>query len=1233
MNKRNKTFITILTVVIMCIGIMILINKNNISMAAYKEGQKGISLGTLYDNPNLYCISFNLDYSSKDLYKCYEVDQGFDILQRKISYLIDTGAKNYGRVESNEDLVSNMIWYYYDRGQFHTEYFTKKQILDKDAEATAAAKVTLSGNVGIYNLQENQNPSGIYGPFIAFYPNYNGKPIGDVKISINGNVLSDIPISGEKFYLSRADGIIDGIENSIKISYTGKVYTGIKYAKFTPEDEEKQGVNQDVIYIEPIYIPVTEEKEAQVLTIEKKINLSGQVFIDGQTELKPVKSANGVYDNGESLLANVTVNARRVSDDQIQATTITDATGKYQFKDLPIGMNGNIAYYVEFIYDGISYITTTTDAGNNDTIDSDVYEIERLEFNNKFRTIVKNTALSTDGTPQLLEYKYNNNEAVLNTTEMDGITIKPQYVMKAVTTSTYIQDTTNIDMGLVVRGVDLSAVTDINSARVTVNGITKEYSYNDIISLEDNITVSDNEATYNLYLYNSDYNYRISNYSALPMLDSATKGTLTSDDDKSALLYAKMGGELNVELTYRVLLNNQSATKATINQIAYYYDSRYILNNVNPNLATEVEIDGIKYKKMIFNVNQEFTNFDNQSIYNVTFTVGKDNLGALYTGEMKTWVEIISYSTDEGCIDIDSAPDNITEHKTEDDSDDARGLNIQVNMAERTINGYVFEDKKSNNPGTYNTGNGEYENGETKVNDVIVQLIEIQEIEINNAKIKLEYIWQETVSGQSTVKYITTDGKVIATYENGVTEQGEYKFTGFIPGKYIVRFIYGDGTYYDKTINGSDTSNNSKVNILKYNGQDYKSTVDPYYNETYFSKTYKKNNSMARDNEARRIEEMAYATDTNKTANDLIIDKKEELDNTWMCADTSTILIPVSNSQNDTVTEQVNFGLVQRPQVKLSLEKHITYLKIDGVTEARAGLDDYESDKGILNINLFATTTNKKLNQRGSWIVQTQMEEIAGKRLDVTYSYRVTNIGDLEYIGKNLSGKIYSEVANVVKEEIANSNYKIGSYLGKAYYSGNPDSEIDVFVNTTFKIEDYLGETNTLTGVLEKDFKHTDNPTKKVWTSSGRESTEKVKAIQTEVLTLANNGKTVSLDLYNPSIDVTSGNKRFTYRSYAAQLIAGDTITSKAGTLIKTVNSYTGELGNLGNLTYVQAYTDDVELKDITPEADESVAETIVITLDTGADKITPIILITVITGGFAIIAIGVILIKKHVIK
>ena len=78
-------------------------------------------------------------------------------------------------------------------------------------------------------------------------------------------------------------------------------------------------------------------------------------------------------------------------------------------------------------------------------------------------------------------------------------------------------------------------------------------------------------------------------------------------------------------------------------------------------------------------------------------------------------------------------------------------------------------------PGQYNTGDGEYQDSEQKVSDVIVQLIEIKNVTVGATTLKLEYIWQETVSGSNTVKYITNDGRNIATY-NVTNAPGHYTF-------------------------------------------------------------------------------------------------------------------------------------------------------------------------------------------------------------------------------------------------------------------------------------------------------------------------------------------------------------------------------------------------------------------------------------------------------------------------
>ena len=119
----------------------------------------------------------------------------------------------------------------------------------------------------------------------------------------------------------------------------------------------------------------------------------------------------------------------------------------------------------------------------------------------------------------------------------------------------------------------------------------------------------------------------------------------------------------------------------------------------------------------------------------------------------------------------------------------------------------------------------------------------------------------------------------------------------------------------------------------------------------------------------------------------------------------------------------------------------------------------------------------------------------------------------------------------------------------------------------------------------------------------------------------------VSLTLNtNTRIDTTSSRTEYKYRSYAAQLIPSKNMkTSQAGTLVKGAT--------LGNLQFVQANTRDVLVSEITPEDDEFIAETVEITVKFGGDEISPVLLIVTITGGLVVIALGIILIKKFIIK
>lgn len=313
--------------------------------------------------------------------------------------------------------------------------------------------------------------------------------------------------------------------------------------------------------------------------------------------------------------------------------------------------------------------------------------------------------------------------------------------------------------------------------------------------------------------------------------------------------------ELEVYATYAVeLIKQASVGSATINELKYYYDTNYELCSIgysqdnNGMAVNDVGItrellehdENLNKEVEKISINAEIEKVESIKTLYLTFRVKKDsrNLPREINSdnglECANLVEITSYSTNDGLIDRDSEPDNLKKHwkdKLEDDEKCSNGLLIKIKKTSREISGKVFDDDTEDKKG---------------VNDVIVQLIEIREKAHGDLG---EFIWEETKTGGNEIR--TSGGS-----NEAVTNMaGEYTFKGFIPGNYIIRFIYGDGTTYDLT-----------PEKMKYNGQDYKSTKDLAYNEEWYNEAkykenkYGNNSSVARDNEARRLEVMAYST-------------------------------------------------------------------------------------------------------------------------------------------------------------------------------------------------------------------------------------------------------------------------------------------------------------------------------------------------------------------------------------
>ena len=180
-----------------------------------------------------------------------------------------------------------------------------------------------------------------------------------------------------------------------------------------------------------------------------------------------------------------------------------------------------------------------------------------------------------------------------------------------------------------------------------------------------------------------------------------------------------------------------------------------------------------------------------------------------------------------GLIDQDSNPGNFDrdalnntagttryEQNFEDDADRARGINVYVDASlVRQLDGTVWEDKRNYQAPTMNgnsttdalVGNGVREDNEVTISGVRVELHEV-----------IDGVTQENIA-----KVWNKDTNTWIDAATVTDEKGYYYFEGYIPGDYVVRFIYGGDESY--TYNGQTYDCNAY-----YNGQDYKSTSYQY---------------------------------------------------------------------------------------------------------------------------------------------------------------------------------------------------------------------------------------------------------------------------------------------------------------------------------------------------------------------------------------------------------------------
>ena len=878
-----------------------------------------------------------------------------------------------------------------------------------------------------------------------------------------------------------------------------------------------------------------DDDDFEVLKFRPTLNLGGTVWLDLRGGKETL--ANGLKDSDnkdEKGLKGIKVelyqkdDANPVANGTKIAETTTKDDGTYMFEKQPIDK----WYYVKFTYNGQSYENTLYNVSktNEKSINSNATEKkqDRDNFNNGFNiNDISDTEL-VDKSKYFEDYNkltYQNRKKEAISCAISAYTGHQNgkdFYYSHYSGIGSVDNVTNntIDFGITKRiEFDMKLEKDVYAATVTVNGKTQIYGYNKK-NIKDSI--KDSNPNYES-LSEAEKEKALSDWTITVVKGDYQRAIAKPDYNFAGV---NENGKLELYVTYKIAVKNQSMSMlGEVTKIKDYYDPTYTyvsklswisINNYSTN-------DLINVRKGIINSLQNSTAISedkdmnaSEVTYNsntnntldiafsgklqsgeakylyLTFKVNKEKKDGIYkviTGTKTNKAEIAAFKsyykngtvlphyngeneykvkneTIAGRVDRDSIPNNLNNEPKEDDEDEAPGLNVKVE-GDRTITGFVWEDARNNNVEGSMIGNGMYKQGSQDIGDKDINIndengntiIKIELLEVNgvNEKSKYEGLAQENLDYNGKVVRIIDKPQQI----NGNT----FTFNNVVAGDYIVKFTYGDGS-------------------VKYNGQDYKTTVFKDYGDNIeYNSTQNSNLSGAADVWSER-EKLNNSSKTMKNTKAKSLADKE---NCSMTAETKKIVAEIEMNSKG-ITEDatysmpnytisgVNLGLVERPKAQLELNKTVSNVK---VTLADGSIL-FDASQGV-NVDNVAWQQNTNKN-RGLIQLSMDQEIMHGASIQITYKLTVKNVGEVDYEGQpfyytgKTPGNKVTTTPNTVVDYVSNnlqfnkdnnSNWEVVK-LDKLYKEENsPDNYIDQAVKTKAQKINTIVKTNALNTALE----------------------------------------------------------------------------------------------------------------------------------------------------------------------
>ena len=877
----------------------------------------------------------------------------------------------------------------------------------------------------------------------------------------NSNQWSEISESQAKVFKTDSDGMINTSSISFK---TRTIITDSRYSGYEQSDKYASSPNIVAKEVSNSHYGYQEEigKEYSIGSInsttptyiynhQKYVKLSGYVWLEENQGKTTVR--NNLYDQGvEKGVNGITVYLKNAAGQVIAQTTTSELGlyseingGEYRFEN--VNLDELPGYYIEYEYCGIKYQSVdpnlnkqtgskAIDTNSRNILDSkfgnvtsdgdrtvsanDVYvryENSNEQYKKKIGSHEDTSRETSDGP---IEYNSalggHTNCNVSARTDEAGYNLYEDF-------EPTMEEIRYINLGLFEKEqADYALTKDLHNVRTEVNGRAHVYEYGTKRYSGDEIN---EEAYYNLGVkFQSDSGtYKRAIYTSDAYYD-------TKDPSKKLAIY----------VTYKIALRNEGAYNGRINSIVDYCDNKMSLISVGTsidnstyktnddivsggNIASESVYN--EYTKYVINVNTQLSSGETKYVY-LQFKVNDTGVLALINSKdnnqtvlINNVAEINSYTTFKGetmdslaVLDSDSVPGNAkpgTIDSYEDDTDAARTFELELTNA-RAVEGTVFVD------GTNKESDKVYSK-EPRIGDGIYDTANEQPVKTKDVKVQLIDLETGNVAKLYNKKNEATDA---VTYTD---ENGNFSFQGFVPGRYEVRYIWGNETYkvqyYKGTIYNQNRTAMTGTDAKSQIGENANSKEFWYrgseYNCDIISMNDRANDAMDNFETRKAIDAQMTNYDQDKdagknTLEDRIANAYKNKDGSFITEmDSATPAMEISVEYPTIITDgtkdevrftipNIDFGIVQRPLQQLDISKRVSGYKItlaNGQVLVNAEIDDKGKVTGT-----YADTMFPQLGPDG--LIKTEMDNelIEGATLEVKYTITVENVGELDYISE-----------------------------------------------------------------------------------------------------------------------------------------------------------------------------------------------------------------------------------------